>query len=266
MTERGEQAPLTPRNADEPQTGMDAGSALKTRPGTEPDGTGTDGNIENAPPTVADRYEAGVDSAGVRLTRRFILAAAAASACSAMVPAHIAAATEATPSMWFLVGDEESCEFIRATTENDAIRQWLIDRVGGEECEVVSLGGTATEDCDCYTCQRRSEATAYHVKRLDGRESVPVTEYWAEGRGIRCCECEHGAMDPSEGEIIDGQLYCNDCLDEVRKLERGLREAEAEDAAIEQVARGPILPLPSPPIADTLTSPRPLPTPEPSHD
>lgn len=68
MTERGEQAPLTPRNADEPQTGMDAGSALKTRPGTEPDGTGTDGNIENAPPTVADRYGAGVDPAKPRHT------------------------------------------------------------------------------------------------------------------------------------------------------------------------------------------------------
>lgn len=69
MTERGLQTPLTPRNADGPQAGMDAGSAPKTRPGTEPDGPGTDRNVENrsgAPATLSDRYGAGVDNAGVR--------------------------------------------------------------------------------------------------------------------------------------------------------------------------------------------------------
>lgn len=50
MIEDERDAPLTPRNADRPQTGMDAGPALKTRAGTDADGTGTGWNTENPSP------------------------------------------------------------------------------------------------------------------------------------------------------------------------------------------------------------------------
>ncbi len=53
-------AALRPRYADGLGNGADAGQALKTRPGTDPDGTGTGRNVENPLP-LSERYGSGGD-------------------------------------------------------------------------------------------------------------------------------------------------------------------------------------------------------------
>lgn len=182
-----------------------------------------------------------------RLTRRFVLAAAAATAASAALTAlPTPAVAAAEPAKWFLIGNEERCEFIRAADEESAIRKWIIDLAGQDTCEVAEVGHPAPEDCECHPCMTRASVmNSYHVERLDGREKVPVTEYWTEGMGIMCSECDGVAMFPSEGEIVDDYLICNDCLAEARRADSRLREAEAEDLAEEHVGRRSMLPLSS---------------------
>lgn len=168
------------------------------------------------------------------LTRRFILAAAAATAAASALPAAVAAAPKmppvaATPVKWFLVGDEDRCEFIRARTEADAIREWIVERAGQEHCDAVERGQTPPEECECHPCcVRASVMSSYHVERLDGQEDVAVTEYWAEGLGIFCSSCDGLVTSAGDGEVVDGECICNDCLDAVkRRAERQTREAVA---------------------------------------
>lgn len=149
------------------------------------------------------------------LTRRFVLAAAAATAASSAIPAGATALAPApsAAAKWFLVSTEEHCEFIRAASEDDAITSWVSNQVGATQCEAITApSGPAPEDCDCdVCCARDSVMGAYHAKRLDGQATVGLEDYWHEGCAVTCSQCDAHVV-AGEGSILDGACWCHDCL------------------------------------------------------
>ncbi len=167
------------------------------------------------------------------LTRRFILAAAAASAAAAALPAGAVAPSPAPPMpparTWYAILWDEHAVMRPAGSAEEAVLDWLEEQTGRRACETPEAG----EDCACEFCNDRAQILdVYHEPSVDGREEVTKHDYYNAGFGVCCQGCDEPyAFKEQGGAIVDGDILCEDCADEVRRQAERDAEAAAEDAA-----------------------------------
>jgi len=146
------------------------------------------------------------------LTRRFILAAAAATAAAGIVPASatVISPDAEAPTRWFMVATEDHCQLIRAASKQDATSQWLVQQAGAATCQEA---GADPEECDCYVCDtRRSLMGAYHEPALDGRECVGPRDYFDRDIALPCPRCNEYAWRQDDARMIGDDAICEGCL------------------------------------------------------
>lgn len=57
--------------------------------------------------------------------------------------------------------------------------------------------------------------------KYSAMEEIPPEEFWAHGWRLTCCECGIDDITDDNGQIIDGQVYCDDCAAEISEAGKG---------------------------------------------
>lgn len=150
------------------------------------------------------------------LTRRLVLAAAAATAAARALPTGLAPAAEQPPvapqpARWYIVGlqdDDWGWDMIRASDEAAARVDYLLTHCGSVDCE-----GDGTEDCDCHVCYVARSIDAYHEPRLDGREATGPADWLRLGMSACCARCDDSTCGEEDGgQVVGETVVCADCM------------------------------------------------------
>lgn len=148
-----------------------------------------------------------------RLTRRFILAAAAVSAASSALPRPLVSATEVpapAKKVAWVVGTpgEYNWEVIRAKTKVEAIRLWNADNCEHEY--EVDENGKPDRPCECIACAW--EINASRVPEFDKIARPTPGDWLRAGIGHTCSRCGYETDPQNTGNAIGDEAVCEDCL------------------------------------------------------
>lgn len=143
------------------------------------------------------------------LNRREFLAASAASAAVATIPASATVALPQPPMLAWIVGTpgEYDWQHVVGRTAEDAIKNFVCEQIGGDGCEE---GGAP--DCDCEWCYTINGLEAERKAAWDGKESVSAGDWIRSGVGHICSRCGYETSPDEGGRGLGDEAVCEECM------------------------------------------------------
>lgn len=146
------------------------------------------------------------------LTRRHLLAGAAATAAVTALPS-IAAAGPTEPLVAWAVGTpgEWDWQVVRARNDAEAILEWLAEKTGARACEETPTCDPDDPSCDFCTARRASDVYADRRPEWDGKE-VNNALWLNSGMGGCCDRCGDETSLDDGGRAVEDEIVCAECM------------------------------------------------------
>lgn len=143
------------------------------------------------------------------LTRRFILAAAAATAAASAIPPAFAnppAAAKRLKPAWVAGTDGEfNFQVVRAPTREEAIARYIAEEMGFTACECAP-----DEDGDCDFCFHTPDV--YRVEMFDSIEKPTPGDWLRADMGHSCSRCGYETFAQDGGYAVGDEAVCEGCM------------------------------------------------------
>ena len=144
------------------------------------------------------------------MTRRFLLAAAAATSAARAIPSVPALAVEAAPAAprvpAYVVGtpDRFNWQIVRAHDIDAAIRQIAISNAG---CECRGC-----DDANCDFCRELRNLDALRVPHMDDIDNPTPADWLRADCGHCCSRCGYETFPEEGGQTVGDEAVCEDCM------------------------------------------------------
>lgn len=149
-------------------------------------------------------------------SRRDVFKLAAGAIAAAATPAPLAIAAEAAATMapaatrlaWAVgTPGEFDWQHITAGTEDEAIRRYACETVGGDGCED---GGE--DDCECEWCLVIGSVEAQRQPAWDQKSETTNADWLRVGMGSFCSRCGYETISEEGGHAVGDEAVCADCM------------------------------------------------------
>jgi hypothetical protein len=100
-------------------------------------------------------------------------------------------------------------QFSVGRTADDAIRNYICERIGGDGCEE---GGKP--DCDCEWCDLVGSVEAERKPMWDGKREADIKpgDWLRSGTGHICSRCSYETFPEEGGHGIGDEAVCSECM------------------------------------------------------
>ena len=145
------------------------------------------------------------------LSRREMLIGAAAVAVAANIPAAIAAPSvpaEVLPAWVVGTAGEFDWQHVTGRTAEEAIHNFLCERIGGDGCEEGN-----EPDCDCEWCSTIGGLEVERKPMWDGKDDVTPGDWLRSGTGHICSRCSYETFREEGGHGVGDEAVCAECME-----------------------------------------------------